>query len=457
VSGSFGVLIFVLSLLASIGLHEIGHMVPAKKFGVRVSEYMIGFGPTLWSRVRGETEYGLKAIPLGGYVRLIGMFGPGKNQPSEFSQTEVADVPHESDEHSQDLLEDEDERGFFGSLIEGARQSSLREIRPGEEARALYNLSAPKKFIIMFGGPFMNFLIACILFTIACVFVGTSVPTTSVAAVVACVPTTDNPTGIESTDGSCADGVASAAHLAGLQSGDTLLAVNGVQLSAWEDLGNAVSSLANKSAVLKFDRDGQIKSVTVILPARDIPIYDAGVDTGKTQTVGFVGVRPAFESQTDSLSSMPGFIWQQVTGTGSAILSFPKAAFGMAQSVFTSKPRAADGPVSVIGIGQISGQIASDQGATTTDKTWSFLMMIASLNMFLFMFNLVPVLPLDGGHLAAAIYEGARRQIARLRRKPLPGPVDTVRMMPLAYVMGVLLIGLSIISIVADLIKPIAF
>jgi membrane-associated protease RseP (regulator of RpoE activity) len=111
----------------------------------------------------------------------------------------------------------------------------------------------------------------------------------------------------------------------------------------------------------------------------------------------------------------------------------------------------------VIGIGQISGQIASDQGATTTDKTWSFLMMIASLNMFLFMFNLVPLLPLDGGHLAAAIYEGARRQIARLRRKPIPGPADAVRMMPVAYVMASLLIGLSLISVLADLIKPISF
>jgi len=447
----FGWLIFLVGIGVSIGLHEIGHLLPAKAFGVKVTQYMIGFGPTLWSRVRGETEYGLKAIPLGGYVRLIGMFGPGKNQPAQLVKTDLDSSPSQAEAD----LEDEGS-GFFSSLIDGARQNSLREIRPGEESRALYNLSAPKKFIVMFGGPFMNFLIACTLFTIACVFVGTSVPTTGVAAVVACVPTTDNPTGIESTDGTCADGAASAAHIAGLKSGDKLLAVNDAQLKAWEDLATAVSSLANKPAVLKFERAGQVKTVTVILPAREIPVYDAaGADTGKTQLVGFVGVRPQFATQTDSIGSMPGFIWQQVKDTGSAILSFPKAAVGMAQTVFTSKPRAAEGPVSVIGIGQISGQIASDQGVTTTDKTWSFLMMIASLNMFLFMFNLLPVLPLDGGHLSAALYEGVRRQIARLRRKPLPGPVDTVRMMPVAYVMGVLLIGLSIISIVADLIKPI--
>jgi len=416
---------------------------------------MIGFGPTLWSRVRGETQYGLKAIPLGGYVRLIGMFGPGRLKSAELVQTNTTSVV---DSSGTDLIEDEEGGSFFSSLIEGARGNSVQEIREGEEARAFYNLSARKKFIIMFGGPFMNFLIACLLFTIACVFVGTSVPTTSVAAVVACVPTADNPSGIASTNGSCADGVASAAKDAGLKVGDKLRAVNGVKLKAWEDLGNAVGKLANKPANLEFERSGKINTFTVTLPAREIPVYDAaGTDTGKTQIVGFVGVRPEFATQTDSLGTMPSFIWQQVKDTGSAILAFPKAAVSMTQTVFSSEPRAADGPVSVIGIGQISGQIASDQGATTTDKTWSFLMMIASLNMFLFMFNLVPLLPLDGGHLAAAIYEGLRRQVSRLLRRPTPGPADTVRMMPVAYVMASLLIGLSLMSVLADLIKPISF
>jgi membrane-associated protease RseP (regulator of RpoE activity) len=385
------------------------------------------------------------------------MFGPGNSARTEIAE---ADFNAQDVREAKDIDDDleTDEGSFFGSLIESARQNSLQDIHEGEQPRAFYNLSAPKKFVIMFGGPFMNFLIATVLFTIASVVVGTSVPTTGVAAVVACVPTTDNPTGIESTDGTCSDGVASAAKVAGLKVGDKLISVNGKKLLAWSDLANSVSSLANKPATLKFARSGQNKSVTIILPAREIPVYDAsGTDTGKTHFVGFVGVRPAFETQTESLSSMPSFIWQQVKDTGSAILAFPKAAVTMTQTIFSSKPRAANGPVSVIGIGQISGQIASDQGATATDKTWSFLMMIASLNMFLFMFNLVPVLPLDGGHLSAAIYEGVRRQIARLRRKPRPGPVDTVRMMPIAYVMGVLLIGLSLISIVADLIKPIAF
>ena len=129
----------------------------------------------------------------------------------------------------------------------------------------------------------------------------------------------------------------------------------------------------------------------------------------------------------------------------------------MGETLFSSEPRPADGPVSVVGISQISGQIASDGQATTTDKLASFLYLFGSLNLFLFAFNLVPILPLDGGHLLGAIYEGSRRQLARLRGQPDPGPVDTARMLPLAYVAGLFLIGLAIISILTDLIKPISF
>jgi len=433
-SGLLGVIIFAGSLLASIALHELGHLVPAKKFGVRVSQYMVGFGPTLWSRVRGETQYGIKAIPLGGYIRIVGMFPPRK--------TPV----------------DPDADGMFNTMIEGSRAQSLLEVVEGEEDRVFYNLSAPKKIVVMFGGPFMNFLIACILFTIACAGIGTSNPTTAVAKVVACVPTTDNPTGIVSTDGTCSGGTYSAAQVAKLSVGDKLVSINSKPLNQWSDLADAVQQLGGKSVVLTYLRAGVSHSTTVVLPAREVPVYDAsGADTGKTKTVGFVGVSPKFEATPVALGAMPGFIWQQLKDTGSAILSFPKAAFTMGQTLTTSKPREANGPVSVVGIGQISDQIASDTNASTSDKAYAFLMMIASLNLFLFVFNLVPILPLDGGHIAGAIYEGVRRQIARVRRKPLPGPVDAARMMPLAYVMAILLIGVSIISILTDVIKPIAF
>ena len=143
-----GVLIVVVVLLLSIGLHEVGHMVPAKRFGVRVSQYMVGFGPTLWSRTKGETEYGLKAIPLGGYVRLVGMYAP---------DDAVGNPPANS---------------WSGRLARDARQASAEEIRPGEDARAFYHLSTPKKLVVMLGGPVMNLVIAFVLLAIVLVGFG---------------------------------------------------------------------------------------------------------------------------------------------------------------------------------------------------------------------------------------------------------------------------------------------
>src|SRR5690554_5621779 len=137
-----GIAVFVVGLLVSIALHEVGHMVPAKRFGVRVSQYMVGFGPTLWSRTRGETEYGLKAIPLGGYVRLVGMLPPA------------------------DVVGARPRAGRVAELVQAAREQSAEEIRPGEEHRAFYRLSAPRKVVVMLGGPVMNLLLAVVLMAV---------------------------------------------------------------------------------------------------------------------------------------------------------------------------------------------------------------------------------------------------------------------------------------------------
>jgi RIP metalloprotease RseP len=140
-----GVLLVVLGVGLSIGLHEIGHLVPAKKFGVRVPQYMVGFGPTLWSTKRGETEYGVKAIPLGGYIRMIGMFPPRRGEDP--NRIRVSST------------------GRLTQLMDEARDQSLSEVLPGDEDRVFYKLSVPKKVIIMLGGPTMNLLIAVVVFT----------------------------------------------------------------------------------------------------------------------------------------------------------------------------------------------------------------------------------------------------------------------------------------------------
>jgi membrane-associated protease RseP (regulator of RpoE activity) len=431
-----GILIFAIGLLLSIALHELGHMAPAKKFGVKVPQYMVGFGPTLWSKVKGETEYGIKGIPLGGYIRMIGMFPPNPKG-----------------------VQDPEKLGRMGQLIESAREEVLAEISPEDEPRTFYRLTVPKKLTVMFGGPFMNLVIATILFTISLSVIGRPVVSTTVSDVVACVPTSANPNGIASTNGTCEGGSSTPASEIGLAPGDKLLTVNGVEISAWEDLGTALSDQAgNVVDVTYLTSTGETVTKNVEVAALESPVFsDSGEATGEFTTRGFLGISPSFELEQSPVSEVPGFMATVTTSSIAALLEFPARIFGLAGDLFTEAPRDPEGPVSVIGIGRISGQITSSEQVPTIYKAGDLITLLASVNLFLFVFNMVPVLPLDGGHIAGALYEGARRQIARVRRKPLPGPVDTAKMLPVAYAMSLVLLAMSAIVILADIIKPIVF
>jgi RIP metalloprotease RseP len=192
-----GVLLVVLGVGLSIGLHEIGHLVPAKKFGVRVPQYMVGFGPTLWSTKRGETEYGVKAIPLGGYIRMIGMFPPRRGEDP--NRIRVSST------------------GRLTQLMDEARDQSLSEVLPGDEDRVFYKLSVPKKVIIMLGGPTMNLLIAVVVFTGLFMLHGISQTSPVLQSVSKCV---DISAAATSTRTSCtADMPLAPANAAGLQPG----------------------------------------------------------------------------------------------------------------------------------------------------------------------------------------------------------------------------------------------
>lgn len=430
-----GISIFAIGLLASIALHELGHLFPAKKFGVKVPQYMVGFGPTLWSRLKGETEYGIKAIPLGGYIRMIGMFPPNPKG-----------------------VQDREHLGRMGLMIESAREEVLAEIAPEDEERTFYRLSVPKKLTVMFGGPFMNLVIATILFTISISVIGRPNVTTTVSEVIACVPTSANPNGISSTSGTCEGGASTPASEIGLASGDTLLTVNGLNISSWEDLGTALADEAGNVVDVTYSTpDGQTVTKSVEVAALETEeLNEAGEATGQVTSRGFLGVVPSFELVTSPVTEVPGFMAEITATSISALLEFPTRVFGLAGELFTDAPRDPEGPVSVVGIGRISGQITSSEAVPTIYKVGDLVTLLASVNLFLFVFNMVPVLPLDGGHIAGALYEGARRQIARVRRRPLPGPVDTAKMLPVAYVMSLILLAMSAIVILADIIKPIA-
>ena len=431
-----GILIFAVGLLASIALHELGHMAPAKKFGVKVPQYMVGFGPTLWSRKKGETEYGIKGIPLGGYIRMIGMFPPNPKG-----------------------VQDREHLGRMGLMIEDARNEVLAEIAPEDEHRTFYRLSVPKKLTVMFGGPFMNLVIATILFTISLSVIGRPEVTTTVSEVIACVPTSANPNGIASTSGTCNGGVSTPAAQIGLSAGDKLLSVNEVEISTWQDLGIALSDQAgNVVQVTYLTSTGETVTKNVEVAALESPVInDSGDATGEFTIRGFLGVSPSFDLVQSPISEVPGFMTSVTASSIAALFEFPARVFGLAGDLFTEAPRDPEGPVSVIGIGRISGEIASSESVPAIYKVGDLITLLASVNLFLFVFNMVPVLPLDGGHIAGALYEGARRQIARVRRKPLPGPVDTAKMLPVAYVMSLVLLAMSAIVILADIIKPIAF
>jgi len=427
-----GIIVVLVGLVVSIGLHEVGHMLPAKKFGVRVSQYMVGFGPTVWSRTKGETEYGLKAFPLGGYVRLVGMMPPAPPGARPVG-------------------------GFFGQVIGDARDASVAEIRPGEEHRAFYNLSAPKKLVVMFGGPFMNLVIAVVLLFVVLVGIGLPAVTTTVGAVSDCVPAAATSLDEEPA---CTDEPAPA-QAAGMQPGDTIVAFDGQEVTSWNQLVGLIGDSAGTPVEVVVERDGQrvpltltpAERETIAVDAQGNPRLDADGEP-VTQTGGFLGVTPTSEYEPLPVSSVPQAVWDQVSGTAAVLVTLPVRVAEAAVETFTDAPRSADGPVSIIGVGRLAVDVvAADDPIVMTLQR--LLLLLAALNIALFVFNLIPLLPLDGGHMINALYEGAKRTVARVRGLPRPAPADVARMMPVAYVMFVVLLGVGVVLMLADVIDPI--
>lgn len=416
-----GILVFAFGILFSIGLHEIGHLLPAKKFGVRVPTYMIGFGPTLWSKVKGDTTYGIKLIPMGGYIRMIGMYPP--NPKGEVKQEDL---------------------GRMGNLIEEARQGALAEISDEDANRVFYKLSVPKKLTVMFGGPFMNLVIATVLFFVTLSGIGFSSPTTTLDSVLPCVPTASNQSGIASTDGSCGDSVPGGATSAGIKAGDKIVDVAGMPINTWEDLAAALDGKAGQVVPVVVERNGSQLSFN--------PTVGSITENGVTRS--FLGVMPKLEMETMPASQVPGEMWKMTVASVEGLLSFPKQVFNLGQTLVNEEPRDMNGPVSVIGVGRISGQLTAADAISSLDKISILLMLLASLNLFLFLFNLVPILPLDGGHIAGALYEGLRKSFAKLTGKPNPGPVDTAKMLPVAYIATLFILAMSLVVMLADIIKP---
>lgn len=432
---AIGVLVMIVGLLLSIALHEVGHMVPAKRFGVRVSQYMVGFGPTLWSRTKGETEYGVKAIPLGGYVRLIGMYPPAE------------------------AVGNPEAKGAIGRMVEQARQASAEEIRPGEDARAFYRLSAPKKLVVMLGGPTMNLAIAVVLFTIVLAGFGLPESTTTLSQVSQCVLPADAPARACTSS----DQVAPAAE-AGLRAGDTVVSYDGVEVSSWSQLQGLIQHSGGRSVPVVVKRDGQ-RITTTLTPIEaqrprvgaDGAVLTAPDGTMLTSSVGFAGISPSTALVPQPLSSVPAYVGNALGQTFAVIGTLPARVVDVARAAFGTAPRDTTSVIGVVGIGRFAGEIASENvsGYDLGARIRDMLGLIAGLNLALFAFNMIPLLPLDGGHVLGALWEGARRQLARVRGLPRPRPVDIARMTPIAYGVFVLLAGMGVLLIYADIVRPV--
>jgi len=430
-----GIVIIFVGLALSIGLHEIGHLVPAKKFGVKVGQYMIGFGPTIWSRKYGETQYGIKALPLGGYISMAGMFPPARKGAKPRTAS----------------------TGFFDTLVQDARTSSSDTIKPGDEDRVFYKLAVWKRVIIMLGGPTMNLLIGIALYAVVLVGFGLPQATTTIASVSQCVIASSS----EQTECTDQDDPAPAAA-AGIEPGDRIVSVDGTPTATWEEATEIIRGSPGESLDIVIERDGKEVEVELtpllteraVVDERGIPVTNAD-GTVKTEEVGVVGITSQLVNVSQPVTAVLPAVGDNIVGVAKIIVTLPQRLWQVGEAAFGGGERDPNGPIGVVGIGRLAGEITSLQEETVADRAQNLIGMLASLNIALFVFNLVPLMPLDGGHVAGALWEGLRRRVAKLFKRPDPGPVDTARLVPITLAVSGVLVVMTLLLIYADIVNPI--
>ena len=421
-----GVLVFAFGVLASIALHEVGHLYPAKKFGVKVTQYFVGFGKTLWSVKRGETEYGLKAFPLGGFVKLVGMLPPAKDD---------ADGKVRSSN-----------TGLFTQLVTDARTAEYEHVQPGDENRLFYRKPWWQKLIVMAGGPLVNVAIAVVLFTVLLVGIGALTPTLTVASVSDCViPTTEQRTVCRPGD------QVAPAREAGLRPGDVITSFNGTEVSSWNDLTALIRSNADGDAEIGIVRDGDAQTLQADTTVTARPDLD---NPTQNVEVGFLGVGPTSTYVRQDLGTVAEVMSAYTKATVDGILHLPQRMVGVVDAAFGGERRA-DSPMSVVGASRVAGDMVTAEETSALDDAYGLMTLLATVNLFIALFNFIPLLPLDGGHIAGALWEGLRRGFARVTRRPDPGHVDVAKMLPVAYAVAGLLMIMGVLLIYADIVNPV--
>jgi membrane-associated protease RseP (regulator of RpoE activity) len=372
-----GILAFVVALLFSVMVHEFGHYLTARKFGMRVSEFFLGFGKRVWSFTRGETEFGIKAIPAGGYCRIEGM----------------------------------------------TPQDQMAE---GEEGRAFFAASSAKKLIVLGAGSFAHFLLGFLL--IFSIFFGVGYQ--------ALLPdiTKVSPQ--------------SAAESAGFQEGDRLLTIDGDEVDNWAIDSKKIAESKGREIVFTVQRGNEI------LTLKAKPQY---IEEEKRYLLGVVtkvGVkRDGVIQSTQNASSAT---WALARESVKSLFTLPTKVPELFRQTFMGEERDPNGLVGVVGAARVSGEVVGSENLAGNQRLQTFILIVASLNIFVGLFNLLPLLPLDGGHMAVAIADEFRALIARIRKKPRPAGIDVNVLTPITMAVFVVLAILTVVLLVADLINPIS-
>ncbi|GAA3626322.1 M50 family metallopeptidase [Microlunatus ginsengisoli] len=421
-----GALVFFALVMASIALHEIGHLVPGKAFGVKTTQYFVGFGKTLWSKRVGETEYGIKAVPLGGYVRFVGMFPPAKDNPTKIRAYAT---------------------GPFRGLADSARAAEWQDIKAEDEGRLFYQKKSWQKLIIMAGGPTMNLILAFVILLGVGMTYGTYQTQPVVKGVQECIVAAD------ATDKNCDGNPETPAALSGIQVNDRIVAFNGQPVSSWDDISELIRANMDKPVTLTVERNGETIQLTTVNTVIN-GVADRW-DPSKRVAAGFFGIEPLTVRERTGPVGVLGDMWTMTQQTAHALIGFPVKVYYTAYNLITGKPRDIYGPMSIVGASRAAGEVASTNQLTAGDKVAVMFTLLGSVNLFVALFNFIPLLPLDGGHIAGALYEALRRGLAKLRGRPDPGYVDTARMMPIAYAVGAVIMLSGVVLILADLIDPI--
>ncbi|MEV4260589.1 site-2 protease family protein [Kribbella sp. NPDC049584] len=423
-----GIVLFVLGVLISVALHELGHMVSAKAFGMKVAQFFVGFGRTVWSTQRGGTEYGIKAIPVGGFVRLVGVFPPATGE--DRTKLRMAST------------------GPIRSTVELVRRAEYETVTPEDDGRLYYQKAWWKKLIVRASGPLVNVMIAFVLFGGLFMLYGANVAQTTVDTVTDCViPASQTTAHRQCTD---TDKV-SPAKQAGFEVGDRIVSFNGTRVSSWDQLTPLIRANTDKPATIVVERNGAEKTLTtstIVDRVRD----GAGAD--KFVSVGFLGVSPEMRAERQGLGYVVDTMGELTVATVEAIGNFPQELVGVAKAI-AGGDRDQDSPMSVVGASRVAGEIASNQSLTGGERVAFLVSLLASLNLFLALFNFIPLLPLDGGHMLGAIWEGIRRGLAKRLHRPDPGYVDIVKLLPVAYVAASVIVVMGVLLVIADLVNPI--